>query len=141
VLDASFNYRVFLVVRTLHRSRKRMEGVSLRLAWTRDADANSERPARMTQSGAGVVCADSPESFFGGLDGRVVTVSNHGWRVTVFSVYEDGDHRWVQLGLDGYRDYTLTLCMRRDEGVRHALYILSSWLANPSGTSHIRNVA
>jgi hypothetical protein len=119
-----------------------MVSSALRLAWTRGTDVDdNQRPAVAAQRGFGVFDGMSPEGFFGGLDGRVVTVSNHWWRVTVFSVYEDGGYRWVQLGLDGYHDYTLTLCMRKDEGIRHAVYILSSWLANPSGTSHIRNVA
>lgn len=118
-----------------------MLSTTLRLAWSRGADTDNQRSARAAQSGSGISDGTSPEGFFGGLDGRVVTVSNRWWRVTVFSVYEDGDHRWVQLGLDGHRDYTLTLCMRRNEGLRHAVYILSSWLANPSRTSHIRSVA
>jgi hypothetical protein len=129
-----------LMAQTLHEIET-MGPTPLRLAWTRGADADSEWSARAAQSSLGVFDGTSPEGFFGGLDGRVVTVSNRWWRVTVFSVYEDGGHRWVQLGLDGHRHYTLTLCMRRDEGVRHAVYILSSWLANPSGTSHILNVA
>ena len=131
---------MFFMAQTLQPIKK-MGPTTLRLAWTRGADADNQRSARAAQSSLGVFDGTSPEGFFGGLDGRVVTVSNRWWRVTVFSVYEDGDHRWVQLGLDGHRDYTLTLCMRRDEGVRHAVYILSSWLANPSGTSHILNVA
>lgn len=123
------------------RGQKQMGPSTLRLAWTCGADADNQQAARAGQRGSGVLDAMSPESFFGGLDGRVVTLSNRWWQVTVFSVYEDGDHRWVQLGLGGHHDYTLTLCMRRNEGVRHAVYILTSWLANPSGTSHIRNVA
>jgi hypothetical protein len=83
----------------------------------------------------------SPSPLFSALDGRRVSASHHQWRVTVFSVYEEGGQQWVQLGLHGYRDYTLTLCLGPEEGAGDATAILSSWLANPASTSHIRNVA
>jgi hypothetical protein len=83
----------------------------------------------------------SPSPLFTALDGRLVRASHHKWRVTVFSVFEEDDQRWVQLGLHGSRDYTLTLCLRPEEGASQAAAILSSWLADPSHTSHIRNVA
>jgi len=85
--------------------------------------------------------AASLQGLFEGLDGRVVTVSNHWWRVSVFGVFDDDSYRWLQLGLEGHRDCTLTLRMRRNGGVRHAIYILSSWLANPAIGSHVTNVA
>jgi len=98
-------------------------------------------PSLPGQTIEGAFDAASPQGLFDGLDGRVVTVANHWWRVTVFGVFDEDNYRWIQLGLEGHRDCTLTLRMRRNGGVRHAIYILSSWLANPAVTSHITNVA
>lgn len=105
------------------------------------SDEGQVLPAFSGQAAEGAYDAASPQGLFEGLDGRVVTVSNHWWRVSVFGVFDDDSHRWLQLGLEGHRDCTLTLRMRRNGGVRHAIYILSSWLANPAVSTHVTNVA
>jgi hypothetical protein len=94
-----------------------------------------------TESTAWLPTRVGQNDLFDNLDGSVVTARHGEWRVTVFSIYEEGAERWVQLALQGHRPYTLTLHMDANENANAAVMALSSWLANPDDTSHIRNVA
>jgi hypothetical protein len=83
----------------------------------------------------------APDALFAALDGRTLTVSGRRWLVEVYSVCDSAGRRWIQLGLDGRPHYMLTLKLAAEDGVRHAILALSSWLANPAQGREILNVA
>jgi hypothetical protein len=116
---------------------------ALRLAWVDSVDRRDQLSAIASAERLSHAKATA-KHLFEELDGLTVRVADRSWHITVFSVYDEGDRRWVQVGLhspDRRQDYSLTLCIRIDEGVSHAIRILSSWLANPCDTARIRNVA
>jgi len=90
-----------------------------------------------------------PERLFSDLDGRDLTASGCRWRIEVYGVCDQGDQRWIQLGVRGVRGTTsasvrrhmLTLILRRGEGARQAMPVLATWLTNPDQISVIRSVA
>jgi hypothetical protein len=110
---------------------------AMRAAWTDCVGAlNSHSVGRASRPDA-----LSPDRLFGALDGRTVTVQGKRWRIEVFSASLEDDAIWLQLALDGEHPYNLLMRMTRDEGPRHAILILSSWLASRAGHPRIVNVA
>jgi hypothetical protein len=83
----------------------------------------------------------TPERLFEALDGRRIVVLSRTWQVEIYSVRAEGDATWLQLGLTGDPSFNLLMRMAPDEGPKHAVHILSSWLANPKGVSHVVNVS
>src|ERR1700730_4922085 len=86
---------------------------ALRLAWSDCLEAT--RPPLQAERRFRISDEPSPKRLFDTLDGRIVSVSNQSWQVSVFSVYEDSDCRWIQLGLeevDGTQEHRLTLCIQ-----------------------------
>ena len=85
----------------------------------------------------------APNRVFEMLDGRELRVSNHHWNVEVYSVSDQAQHRWVQIGLKGEHDYMLTLRLDSGSSGQRAIDTLSSWLRHPSDaqTDQILNVA
>ena len=90
-----------------------------------------------------------PERLFSDLDGRDLTASGCRWRIEVYGVCDQGDQRWIQLGVRGVRGtstasvrrHMLTLILRRGEGARQAMPVLATWLANPDQIGVVRSVA
>lgn len=80
---------------------------------------------------------------FDALDGRDLYVSGHSWRMEVFSVSDEAQHRWVQLGLSGEETFMLTLRLNAGASEEPAIEALSSWLGKPSESpvNQILNVA
>jgi hypothetical protein len=80
---------------------------------------------------------------FDALDGHDLYVSGHSWRMEVFSVSDEAQHRWVQLGLSGDQTFMLTLRLNAGAGEQPAIEALSSWLGRPSESpvNQILNVA
>jgi hypothetical protein len=81
--------------------------------------------------------------MFDALDGRDLYVSGHHWHMEVFSVSDEAQHRWVQLGLSGDQTFMLTLRLNAGAGEEPAIEALSSWLGRPSDVpaNQILNVA
>ena len=105
---------------------------ALRMVWTQPLGPSTRDAAPV-------------EDIFQALDGTTVCVLHQSWQVTVYSICEEDGQRWIQIGLRGNEQAedhrTLTLCIRATENARHAIRILSSWLANPLETGRILNVA
>jgi len=51
----------------------------------------------------------SPEAVFQALDGQECEIDGTPCHVEVYGVWEDGEHRWVQLAVDHYQMLTLRL--------------------------------
>ena len=64
------------------------------------------------------------------LDGPSVVVSGRSWRVEVFSVFDDAEHRWIQLALDGPDHYMVTLRLEPGASSDSARLAIESWLEN-----------
>jgi len=109
-------------------------GHAIHLAWISDVQVNhplSKRREVLTS-----------EQLFDALDGRTVSVFHRTWRINVYSISEDAGWRWLQLGLDGQPDdYTVTVRTSPHDGVEDTMQALSSWLARPSKTHRVLNVA
>jgi len=84
---------------------------------------------------------ESPQEWFDALDGAVVRLRDEEWHLEVFSVVMDQAATWVQVQLSGACAHLLTLRLPTHAGVRHVTSILSSWLADPSQSTHVLNVA
>ena len=94
-----------------------------------------------------ISCAESLEGFLlvevsmtelrerelvNGLDGSKISNDGESWWITVYSVQTLNDHRWLQLGLIGARDYSVTLRIplaARSPEVRTAI---AQWLRHPN---------
>jgi hypothetical protein len=55
------------------------------------------------------VRAQRCEAAFRALDGHDFQFDGGACHVEVYGIFDDGDHRWVQLALDGDRQQMLTL--------------------------------
>jgi len=55
------------------------------------------------------VRAQRSEAAFRTLDGHDFVFDGGACHVEVYGIFDDGDHRWVQLALDGDRQQMLTL--------------------------------
>jgi hypothetical protein len=55
------------------------------------------------------VRAQKSEAVFRTLDGHDFEFDGGACHVEVYGVFDDGEHRWVQLALDGDRQQMLTL--------------------------------
>ena len=84
-----------------------------------------------------------PNRLFEMLDGRDLYISDQPWHVEVFSVSDQAQHRWVQIGLKGDHEYMLTIRLESGSGVLPVVQAVSSWLHTPSETrtEQILNVA
>jgi hypothetical protein len=82
--------------------------------------------------------------LFADLDGREVSIKGQSWQVETYAVWDTQGQRWIQLalaGLAGGSNHILTLKLVAGAGIQHAVMALSSWLASPSNTRDILNVA
>jgi hypothetical protein len=69
--------------------------------------------------------------LFEALDNRAFLTPAGRSFIKVFSVFEHGDRRWVQLQMDGYSERMLTISIGRNEGVSEVLRTLAGWVASP----------
>jgi hypothetical protein len=83
----------------------------------------------------------SPQALFDALDGRIVRASTGEWRVEIYSVSDDRQTRWVQLGLGGDPAFCLTMRLNPDADSAYALNVLTSWLTNRESTADIVSIA
>jgi len=67
-----------------------------------------------------------------GLDGSRVSNDRESWSITVYSVQTLDDHRWLQLGLIGARDYSVTLRIPLAAQVTDARSAIAEWLRDPN---------
>jgi hypothetical protein len=106
----------------------------MRLAWISDvqlAQPPSRRQAEIL----------SCEQLFEALDGRTISVFHRTWRINIYSICEEAGWRWLQIGLDGQPDYTVTVRTSPHDTLAETLHALSSWLARPSKTQRVLSVA
>jgi hypothetical protein len=76
------------------------------------------------------------DQVFQTLDGPTLMVSGQRWRVEVFSVFDDADDRWIQIGLEGpAQHYMLTLLFAAGAGPEEVFNTLKSWLARRNDES------
>jgi hypothetical protein len=68
------------------------------------------------------------------LDGSRVSTDSDSWSITVYCVYTIADHRWLQLGLTGRRDYAVTLKMPLTAEATDAWRAITEWLRDPAYT-------
>jgi hypothetical protein len=83
----------------------------------------------------------SPQTLLERLDGIPVTSLHQTWHTEVYSVSDEAGWRWVQLGLRGTPSYSLIVRTVATEGVEQVLAALKRWLAKPSATERILDVA
>jgi hypothetical protein len=83
----------------------------------------------------------TPQGLLERIDGIPVTTSGQTWQVEVYSVSDEAGWRWVQLGLRGNPSYSLIVRTIPTEGIEHVLEALTKWLAKPSATERILDVA
>jgi len=83
----------------------------------------------------------TPQGLLERLDGIPVTSLRQTWQIEVYSVSDEDGWRWVQLGLRGNPSYSLIVRTVPTEGVQHVLEALTKWLAKPSATERILDVA
>jgi hypothetical protein len=74
----------------------------------------------------------TPDELRIALDGEVVSDGERSWRVEVYSISDQQDHRWVQVSLLGEPSWMLTLRVSPEDGIEHIRHTLSTWLADPS---------
>jgi hypothetical protein len=85
--------------------------------------------------------SETREAVFHALDGREVGLRGTRWRIEVFSVLDLGGHRFVQLAVNGPTLYMLTLRMKPGAQARHVVPKLLPWLARPTSSGEILDVA
>jgi hypothetical protein len=84
----------------------------------------------------------TPEEFFTALDNRPVHAGQELLRVEVFAIRDEAGLRWVQLALHGRESKQhLTLRLRTGDTAQRAVMVLAAWLADPSATPDVFNVA
>ena len=71
------------------------------------------------------------QGLFEALDGREVLSQGNRWRVEVFSISDQAEHRWIELAVRGRQEHLLTLRMPPQTGAQHTLSALISWLGDP----------
>ena len=82
------------------------------------------------------------EELFRALDGRTILAPSGPHRMEVFSIRDEAGERWVQLALTGERSRRfLSVRLKPDEAAQHVILTLSAWLADPSATTNVFNVA
>ncbi len=79
--------------------------------------ATPDRSSRLTEG-------SDPEQLFNALDGCYLQIGGHRHRIEIYSVCDQGGHRWVQLGLVGHSSYMITLKVAAGGGVEDTLIAL-----------------
>src|SRR5262245_599007 len=74
----------------------------------------------------------SARRLFEQLDDRPFATPEGTARLKVYSVFEQGDRRWVQLRIEGFSERMLTVSIARSEGVKDVLRLVSSTFAATS---------
>jgi hypothetical protein len=103
------------------------------LGWDSSFAPLGNHPARELLT-SGIV---DPDQVFAELDNLELAAGDGHWRVEVFSVTDQEQHRWVQISVVGERDYMLTLRLPAGAGASSAIPALTGWLKEPSAISHI----
>jgi hypothetical protein len=83
----------------------------------------------------------SAERVFRGLDGCWIAVAGDRWRAEVYGVIQEGDWRWVQVGLHGAREHMITLRTLPTSGIGQLIVVLSGWLSGGERGPEIVSVA
>jgi hypothetical protein len=73
-----------------------------------------------------------PEQLFEALDGQSVSSGGQRWLIEVYSVTELAGARWVQLGLHGEHERSMTLKLPQGGDEREAMEALAAQLAAPA---------
>ncbi|MEO8483473.1 MAG: hypothetical protein ABI634_14770 [Acidobacteriota bacterium] len=81
------------------------------------------------------------ESLFAALDGRELIVLGKKWIVEVFSVCALGGCRYVQLSLQSNQQFMVTLRVASGTDIRQLIPRLLTWLAHPSSSGEIIDIA
>jgi hypothetical protein len=81
------------------------------------------------------------EVLFAALDGRELIVLGRKWTVEVFSVCALGGCRYVQLSLQSAQQYMVTLRVAAGTDIRQLIPRLLTWLAHPSSSGEIIDIA
>jgi hypothetical protein len=81
------------------------------------------------------------EGLFAALDGRELIVLGKKWLVEVFSVCALGGCRYVQLSLQSEQQFMVTLRVAAGTDMRQLIPRLLSWLAHPSLSGEIIDIA
>jgi hypothetical protein len=109
-------------------------------AFLRRSGLNSERPRFFAQSAAlrrfaRIRTEMSNDELLAQLNGRVIDRAGNPRRIDVYSIVDEGTHRWIQVGLQGSdcRTALLKLAYLADDG--DAVSALEDWLRE-SGTRH-----
>lgn len=103
------------------------------MGWDSSFASFGRHPARDLLT-SGIV---DPDQVFAELDNLEIAAGEGRWRIEVFSVSDQDDHRWVQISVIGERDYMLTLRLPAGAGAESALPALTDWLERPSAISQI----
>lgn len=77
-----------------------------------------------------LVRAPESEAVFRVLDGREFQFEGGPCLVEVFGVYEDGEHRWVQLALDGDHHHKLVTLRLSTTNYRDCMLVSSTVTAS-----------
>ena len=77
--------------------------------------------------------------IFQALDGHQLTASRKTWRMEVYSIVEDGETRWIQVGLHGLESHELMVAAPRGSDAKQITSALRTWIGQlrlPVPTMH-----
>lgn len=80
----------------------------------------------------------TPGELFAALDGRFVVDSDRQFPVKVYSVFDRGALRWIQLSLQGSPRRLFTLRVSSQQNTEQVLKAFSAWLTRPLAADPIR---
>jgi hypothetical protein len=78
-----------------------------------------------------------PDELFAELDNLEIAAGGGQWRVEVFSISDQEDHRWIQLIVRGSAEHMITLRLLPGARLEDAVPALSDWLSAADHDSHI----
>lgn len=108
----------------------------MRLAWSADRSRLSSREAFDPRE------ADlTADELFGALDGRSFSLSHQTWRIAIYSIHDQQPSRWIQVGLGGRPQCSVTLRVAVDASVDEIMETLADSLKRTSPTDSILSVA
>jgi hypothetical protein len=84
--------------------------------------------ATLTRIRAGV----STHELLRQLRGRVIDAAGESWRVEVYSIVDDSNHRWIQLGLAGREERTMLMKLPYLADADDAIGSIEQWVCDSS---------
>jgi hypothetical protein len=79
--------------------------------------------------------------LFAALDGYVIALPQHCWKIRVYGILEHRHSRWLQLSLEGETDFTMTVRTSVFDEADYTVRVLSDWLAHPGDSDNVLSVA